>query len=198
MTASANLRVLALVALPLLACSSTTSASSPAAERDAATSPDDGGVLDAAEESDAAPEHETWDECSDLDAPAAVTQEKGTGAAPKAEGGLLVDGRYALTRVQVYGASGLTSDQPAMALRIANGRMALRSPNSSISGTYTTSGTTLSWRVTCGCSPSSSTGEGVCASNVVERTYPFTSGPDGLILQFPYINGGTELLTFGR
>jgi len=135
----------------------------------------------------------TWDQCTESEPGPLINQRVGSGPAPGFTGGTIVDGRYLLTDYAVYDATTLTSDRPGVAFTFAAPGFQAAANSVSFSGTFTTSGSTLSFSSTCRCGVA-----GGCQSSLLTTSLEYDATATSLVTSQPYVNGGTVVATYTR
>lgn len=135
-----------------------------------------------------------WDECTQIGLePPEVQQTAAVGIIPQAVGGAIADGTYVLSKYEVFGATGLTSDTLSGALTFSSPAFQLRTLDDTAHGTFTTAGSDLTRTVECACSRALAACE---MSTQTPTTHPYSAFDDTLLVFSDYINGGTALATY--
>lgn len=145
------------------------------------------------EETDTDTTEATWDECTEITvAVPEIAQVVGTGDVPLADGGEIVDGTYVLTAYEVFGASGLTSDLQGAIRSFSKPGTQFLNGNVAQSGTWTTSGTTLSLSIDCACNRV----QGTCSDELQSGSLEYTATATTFTIFGAYVNGGTSVATY--
>jgi hypothetical protein len=136
----------------------------------------------------------SWNLCNALPQPTVVvTQQVGQGDAPSPTGGEIALGTYELTSQTIYGASSLTSDQPAETyVFAATTFMGASLDYAASAGTWSVSQTTITLDEACFCKQAAG-----CTQPGAE-SFGYTATPTQLTYLESYVNGGTMVQTFTK